>query len=34
MTLLGHRTPVMAIRYARLSSPTLRAAYDQALGDA
>jgi integrase len=32
MALLGHRTPEMTIRYARLSSPTLRAAYDQALG--
>jgi integrase len=32
MALLGHRTPEMTIRYARLSSPTLRAAYDQAVG--
>lgn len=32
MALLGHRTPEMTIRYARLSSPTLRSAYDQALG--
>jgi hypothetical protein len=32
MTLLGHRTPEMTIRYARLASPTLRAAYDQAAG--
>ena len=32
MALLGHRTPEMTIRYACLSSPTLRAAYDQALG--
>ncbi|MDA8266386.1 MAG: tyrosine-type recombinase/integrase [Actinomycetota bacterium] len=32
MTLLGHRTPEMTMRYARLSSPTLRAAYDQAVG--
>ena len=32
MTLLGHRNPEMTIRYARLSSPTLKAAYDQAAG--
>ncbi len=32
MTLLGHRTPVMTIRYARLASPTLRSAYDEAVG--
>jgi len=32
MTLLGHRSPEMTIRYARLSSPTLKAAYDQAAG--
>jgi integrase len=30
MTLLGHRSPEMTIRYARLASPTLKAAYDQA----
>lgn len=32
MALLGHRSPEMTIRYARLASPTLRAAYDQAIG--
>jgi integrase len=32
MALLGHRTPEMTIRYARLASPTLRAAYDEAVG--
>ncbi len=32
MTLLGHRSPEMTIRYARLSSPTLKAAYDEAAG--
>lgn len=32
MTLLGHRSPEMTVRYARLASPTLRAAYDQAVG--
>ena len=32
MTLLGHRSPEMTIRYARLASPTLKAAYDQAVG--
>jgi integrase len=32
MTLLGHRTPEMTIRYARLASPTLKAAYDEAAG--
>ncbi|MGH9022296.1 MAG: tyrosine-type recombinase/integrase [Acidimicrobiia bacterium] len=32
MTLLGHRSPEMTIRYARLASPTLRAAYEQAIG--
>jgi len=32
MALLGHRTPEMTIRYARLASPTLRAAYDEAMG--
>ena len=26
MTLLGHRSPEMTIRYARLTSPTLKAA--------
>jgi integrase len=32
MTLLGHRSPEMTIRYARLASPTLKTAYDQAAG--
>ncbi len=32
MTLLGHRSPEMTVRYARLASPTLRAAYDDAVG--
>lgn len=32
MTLLGHRSPEMTLRYARLASPTLRAAYEQAVG--
>ena len=32
MALLGHVTPEMTIRYARLASPTLRASYDQAIG--
>ncbi|QSE87805.1 tyrosine-type recombinase/integrase (plasmid) [Rhodococcus pseudokoreensis] len=32
MALLGHVTPQMTIRYATLASPTLRAAYDQAMG--
>jgi integrase len=32
MALLGHRSPEMTIRYARLASPTLRAAYDEAIG--
>jgi site-specific recombinase XerD len=32
MALLGHRSPEMTIRYARLASPTLRGAYDQAIG--
>jgi Phage integrase family len=32
MTLLGHRSPEMTIRYARLASPTLKAVYDQAIG--
>jgi integrase len=32
MTLLGHRSPEMTIRYARLASPTLKSAYDQAAG--
>ena len=32
MALLGHRTPEMTLRYARLSSPTLRRAYDEAMG--
>lgn len=32
MALLGHATPEMTFRYATLASPTLRAAYDQAMG--
>jgi hypothetical protein len=32
MALLGHVTPQMTIRYATLASPTLRTAYDQAMG--
>lgn len=32
MALLGHVTPEMTIRYATLASPTLRDAYDQAIG--
>jgi len=32
MALLGHVTPEMTIRYATLASPTLRNAYDQAMG--
>ncbi|RUP40235.1 MAG: integrase [Gordonia sp. (in: high G+C Gram-positive bacteria)] len=32
MTLLGHRSPEMTIRYARLASPTLKAVYDEAAG--
>jgi hypothetical protein len=32
MTLLGHRSAEMTIRYARLASPTLKAVYDQAVG--
>lgn len=32
MTLLGHRSPEMTIRYAHLASPTLKAVYDQAIG--
>jgi integrase len=32
MTLLGHRSPEMTIRYARLASPALKSAYDQAAG--
>lgn len=32
MSLLGHTSPEMTIRYAQLASPTLRAAYDQAIG--
>lgn len=32
MSLLGHVTPEMTLRYATLASPTLRAAYDQAIG--
>lgn len=32
MALLGHVTPQMTLRYATLASPTLRSAYDQAIG--
>jgi integrase len=32
MALLGHVTPQMTIRYTTLASPTLRAAYDEAMG--
>ncbi len=32
MALLGHATPEMTLRYAALTSPTLRDAYDQAMG--
>jgi site-specific recombinase XerD len=32
MALLGHITPQMTIRYATLASPTLRTAYDEAMG--
>jgi integrase len=32
MALLGHVTPEMTIRYARLASPALRASYEQAIG--
>jgi len=32
MALLGHITPQMTLRYATLASPTLRAAYDEAMG--
>jgi integrase len=32
MAVLGHVTPEMTLRYATLASPTLRAAYDQAIG--
>lgn len=32
MNLLGHTSPEMTMRYAQLASPTLRAAYDQAVG--
>ena len=32
MTLLGHSSPEMTMRYAQLASPTLRVAYDQAIG--
>jgi integrase len=31
MALLGHVTPEMTLRYATLASPTLRAAYDEAM---
>jgi site-specific recombinase XerD len=32
MAILGHVTPEMTLRYATLASPTLRMAYDQAIG--
>lgn len=32
MQLLGHSSPEMTMRYAQLASPTLRTAYDQAIG--
>ena len=32
MALLGHQTPEMTMRYATLASPTLRRAYDEAVG--
>jgi hypothetical protein len=32
MNLLGHSSPEMTMRYAQLASPTLRIAYDQAIG--
>jgi integrase len=32
MAVLGHVTPEMTLRYATLASPTLRAAYDEAMG--
>lgn len=32
MAVLGHVTPEMTLRYAALASPTLRAAYDEAIG--
>jgi hypothetical protein len=34
MSLLGHSSPEVTIRYAQLASPTLSAAYDQANGAA
>ena len=32
MVLLGHRSPEMTMRYATLASPTLRSAYEEAVG--
>jgi hypothetical protein len=32
MAIRGHVTPQMTIRYATLASPTLRTAYDDAMG--
>ena len=32
MAVLGHVTPEMTLRYATLASPTLRSAYDEAIG--
>lgn len=34
MSLLGHVTAEMTLRYASLASPTVRAAYDQAMNQA
>jgi site-specific recombinase XerD len=34
MAVLGHVTPEMTLRYATLASPTLRIAYDEAIGKA
>ena len=33
MAVLDHVTPEMTLRYATLASPTLRSAYDQAMGN-
>jgi hypothetical protein len=32
MALMGHVTPEMTLRYARLASPTVRTAYEAAMG--
>ena len=34
LALLGHVSPDMTMRYASLASPTVRTAYDQAMGKA